>query len=495
MILVYCPHEKDQIMNCAANWLGLCAALAAGEACGFALSRFASLWIVVAALGVPVVLALYAFGARWTRFVVTFLAGLVLALAAAHSRNEALDEATWRNSGKPFTRVFKVEGDGWSRKERNGVRWTSFPASADAVKVLVVFPRAADDPCPLRGETWECAGWLERMKVDDISRRRRLWVKGKGTFARRIESPRGEFAARLAELRSALSRRMGIGLDDSDPAVALNRAILLGEKSRLSKADRGAFAAAGTIHVFAISGLHVMLVAQTLFLVLALFGCPLRLAGVLLVPVLWFYVAMTGFSPSAVRAAAMATLHHLAPLFWRRQNGIVAWSLTFLFVYAMDPMKMHDIGCALSFSVMLGIMLWGKFTADFIKNRVFAAVFMSVAIWAVGTPIAAHAFGRVTPGGIIANLALIPAAGVSVKAALAGLMASVFSDRLAAYANNFAALVANVMAGLSHFFAHVPGANLEVAPWSMTVCVAWYAALAILLAALRVYLTRRKRTI
>ncbi len=453
------------------------------------------MWSVVAFLSIPIVLALCALGWKWAKFFVTFLLGFILALAASHSRNEVLEEATWRNAGKPFTRVFKVEGDAKSRSERNGIRWTSFPASVDSLKVLVVYPRATDDPCPKRGETWECAGWLERMKEDDISRRRRLWVKGTGTYARLVASPRGAFAARLADLRAALSRRMGIGLDESDPAVALNRAILLGERTRLSKADRGAFAAAGTIHVFAISGLHVMLVAQAIFLVLSLAGCPLRFAGILLVPALWLYVAMTGFSPSAVRAAAMASLYHLAPLFWRRQNGIVAWSLTFLVVYALDPAKMYDVGCALSFAVMLGIMLWGKFTADFIRGRLLSALVMSVAIWSVGMPIAARAFGRVTPGGIIANLALIPAADISVKAGLAGLMASTVSDRLAAYVNNFAALVANVMSGLSHFVAHIPGANIQIAPWSLSACAAWYGAMALLLFALRKYLTRRRRTI
>lgn len=480
-------------MNYAANWLILCGALAAGEACGFALSKFASLWIEYAMLSAVLILALYAFGAKGLRFIAVFLIGLILASAAAHTRNEALAEATLRNSVTPFTRIFKVEGDARSLPRKNGICWTSFPATADFLKVRVVFPRKANDPCPKRGELWECAGWLERMKEDKVSLRRSLWVKGTGTYARLVKSQRGTFAAKLADFRSELSRRMGIGLDESDPAVALNRAILLGERSRLSKEDRGAFAAAGAIHVFAISGLHVMLVAQVLFFTLAICGCPLRPAGLLLVPVLWLYVAMTGFSPSAIRAAAMATLYHLSPLFWRRQNGIVAWSLTFLFVYAIDPMKMHDVGCAMSFAVMLGIILWGKFTADFVKDKILSSLIMSVAIWAVGTPIAAHVFGRITPGGIVANLALVPAAGVSVKAALAGLLASVLSERLAAYANNLAALVANVMSGLSHFVASLPGANFEVAPWSITACIAWYAALALLLAALRGYLIRRRR--
>ncbi len=480
-------------MSCPANWLWLCISLALGETCGFALSKVAALWPAFAALALAVSLALYAFGARGTRFVVTFFSGLLLALVAAHERNTALEEATWRSTGKPFTRVFKVTGDAKCSRPRNGVSWTSFPASASSVKVRVIYPRRQGEAIPKRGEEWQCAGWLERMKEDEPGRLRKLWVKGKGTYVRRIETKRGRFAAWLVDARAELSRRMGIGLDESANAADLNRAILLGERTRLSRADRDAFVAAGTIHIFAISGLHVMLVAHCIFMALMFMRCPLRFAGLLLVPALWLYVAMTGCSPSSVRAATMASLQYMAPLFWRKPDGLVAWSMTFFCVYAADPCKIYDVGCALSFAVMLGIVFWGRFTAEFVKSRALSAIVMTAAIWAAGAPIAAHAFGRVTPGGMLANLALIPAAGISVKAALAGLFASVFSERVAAHINNFAALVANGMSGLSRAVAKIPGANFEVTPWSIPACIAWYALLVLALVLLRAYLTQRKR--
>ncbi len=479
-------------MTCSATWLAICAALALGEACGFSCSRFASLWPAALALGAFACLAIHASGARVLKFALAFFTGLVLSLFAAHTRSVALADATSRSSGKPFVRIFTVEGEARALPPKNGISWTSFPAQANCLKVRVVFPRSEDAPMPRVGESWECAGWLQRMKEDDIGRRRRLWIKGTGTYARPVRTRHGDLAARLGALRDELSRRMGIGLDESECAADLNRAILLGERTRISSRDRDAFVAAGTIHIFAISGLHVMLVAQTLFVMLSLLRCPLRLVGPLLIPVLWLYVAMTGFSPSAVRACSMATLQYLAPLFWRKSNGLVAWSLTFLVVYSIDPMKMFDTGCALSFAVMLGIMFWGRFTAEFVRGRTLSAIVMSLSTWAVGTPIAAHAFGRVTPGGILANLALIPAAGISVKAALAGLLASVFSEKLAAHINNFAALVANAMSGLSRAVSRLPGANMTVSPWSAATCVAWYAFLALALIALRRYLEYRR---
>jgi len=482
-------------MTCPAKWLALCAALAAGEACGFAASRFAALWPAALCAAPLPALACRAVRGRGGFAAAAFAAGLALALAAAHARNETLAEATDRSCGSPFARAFSVGEPVRVLPPKGGVRWVSFPSAAGRLRVRVVLPVGEGGRVPAPGETWACAGWLERTASDDPSRRRALWVKGAGTYARlAAEAPSGTPAARLRRVREDLSRRMGIGLRDAS-AADLGRALLLGERSRLPKRDRDAFVAAGTVHVFAISGLHVMLVAGTLSFALALAGCPVRLAGPALVPLLWLYVALAGGAPSAVRAAAMASLRCLAPLFWRRDDGLVAWSATFLAVYAADPLKLYDVGCALSFAVMLGLVFWGRFARDYVPNRLAAALVTTLAAWAAGTPVAAHAFGRVTPGGVLANLALLPAAAASVKASLLGLAASFVSDRLAAYANNAAALVTDAMSSLSRVVASLPGANVEVAPWSLPVCVAWYAALALLLWLLRSVLARRRRTL
>ncbi len=461
------------------EWLALCASLAAGEWCAFASSFLSPLWPLAAFAALAALVACVAFPFRLSRLAAVFAAGFALALHSAQSRRDVLEEAHVLGCGRPFVREFRVEGGVRLTPPSDGFVWASFLGSAAAVRVRVIFPLAVSSPAPQAGETWECAGWLERTKADDPSRRRRLWVKGRGTYARRVS--RGGCAALLGRIRADLSRRMGIGLPEGCAAADLNRAILLGERSRLRRADRDAFAAAGTIHVFAISGLHVMLVAHAFAFLLALAGCPYRLRGVLLVPALWIYVAMTGASPSAIRAAAMASLFFAAPLFWRRPDALVAWAVTFLAVYGGDPMKLFDTGCALSFAVMLGIFFCGRLAAGRVRGRFAASLVMTFAAWAAGTPIAAHAFGRVTPGGILANLALLPAAGVSVKAGMAGIAASFVSDSLAAHVNNFAALVAGTMADVSRIVAALPGADISVEPWPISVCAAWYLALALLL--------------
>ena len=109
-----------------------------------------------------------------------------------------------------------------------------------------------------------------------------------------------------------------------------------------------------------------------------------------------------------------------------------------------------------------------------------AAVMMSLTCrpaWAAGAPIAANAFGRFTPGGIVANLALLPAAALSVATGVVGALAGFVSETAAAHFNNLAALVTRAMTGVSRAVAGLGWANFEVEEWGFGACAAWYASL------------------
>ena len=280
----------------------------------------------------------------------------------------------------------------------------------------------------------------------------------------------------LAAARRDFARRVALGLDDRRDLVQLNRAILLGERADLPPRLKRTFVESGTIHMFAISGLHVMAVVRVIMFLLRVLFVPRRLVGAAAIPILWGYVALIGGPPSAVRAALMASLSCLAPLFGRRPDGIVAWALTFLVVYVARPALIVDVGCGLSFAVMLAILG----ACERLRDRpegLGKLLAVTAAAWAAGVPLAAHVFGRVTPGGLLANLALVPAACVTVYAGALGLLASYVSEPLAAHLNNLSALFTKAMVILSEGVSRLPGANVEVPNWPICLCAEWYAAL------------------
>lgn len=275
-------------------------------------------------------------------------------------------------------------------------------------------------------------------------------------------------------VRRDLSRRVGIGLEHDRDTAALNRAILLGERDKLPWRLKKTFIESGTIHVFAISGLHVMVVAKVLTGLLGLMLIPRRFLGAVMIPMLWGYVLVIGSPPSAVRAALMASFYFLAPVFWRRPSAIRAWVLAFLTVHLVAPRMIADVGSALSFSVMLAIILAEEFARS-LGDGWRLRLWTTFSAWLAGVPIAAHVFGRVTPGGIIANLGLIFTAELSVVAGIVGALVSFVSTTLAAYFNNFAGLVTKAMVLISEGVSRLPGSNFETERWSCLQCVEWYA--------------------
>ena len=311
-----------------------------------------------------------------------------------------------------------------------------------------------------RGETLRFSPWLRGM------RRREM----------RMDPGRSLPPAARA-VRDDISRRVGIGLERQPEAAAINRALLLGEKSGIPRETRNAFVRSGTIHVFAISGLHVMIVAGLLAHMLSALLVPRRFAGAAALPAVWAYVFIIGAPPSAVRAAAMASLRFAAPVFWRKPSDLTAWSLTFLAVHLAKPGNIEDVGCRLSFAVMLAVIAACRF-AERLPRGWRRRLSVGAATWAAGLPIAAQAFGRITPGGLVANIALVPAAGFAVHAGALGALSSCVSERLAAHFNNAAALVAGAMEGISRAVASLPGANFEVCAWTWAECAAYYAAIA-----------------
>ena len=312
--------------------------------------------------------------------------------------------------------------------------------------------------------------------------REKPWMRGVRSYARQEgQSPC------VREIKADLSRRVGIGLEYDYETIALNRAILLGERARLPARTKQVFVESGTMHVFAISGLHVMAVAKVLVCLLALCGLPRRGAGAAAIPILWGYVHLIGSPPSAIRAVIMASFYCLAPLFWRRPNLLRAWALAFLSIHLFSPLMIANVGNALSFSVMLALALaveWEHRAGVRVPSVVVAIV-----VWAAGVPIAAHVFGRVTPGGILANLVLITAATWTVFSGVVGVLASFLSETLAAHLNNLSALCTQAMVGVSEFVARLPYASLDVGRWTLLQCAEWY-----LMVALIVFLVHSVRS-
>lgn len=149
-----------------------------------------------------------------------------------------------------------------------------------------------------------------------------------------------------------------------DDTAGFMTALLTGERAGLDFSTRNALSLSGIYHTVAVSGMHVSIL---LGMILMLCGTRKKLAALIGVPVVFFFVLMTGGSASAVRAGCMQTLLLLAPLARRENDPLTSLSAALMLLLASDPWSIYNVGLQLSFAAVAGILLF----ANKIQNAVF----------------------------------------------------------------------------------------------------------------------------
>lgn len=159
-------------------------------------------------------------------------------------------------------------------------------------------------------------------------------------------------AALPARIRLHLLERSEAVFQDGAPLMS---ALLLGDKAGFSDSFTDAVADAGVSHVFAVSGMHLSLLAgAVLFLTRGR-----RRLSLMAVGAIWLFAAVTGFPASVVRAAVMQTAMLGAPLFGREHDSLTALAAALIVLLAANPFAIADLGLQLSFLSVLGLLTLG----------------------------------------------------------------------------------------------------------------------------------------
>ena len=156
-------------------------------------------------------------------------------------------------------------------------------------------------------------------------------------------SVRGVFDSTRQWMLGNLERR----LDADSHAVA--GAILLGERSQITAQRMQTFMCTGTIHLFAISGLHVGMLALVLTFPLRFF--PRWRSTILITTLLaiWVYAVLTGARPPVVRASILVSTFCICSLSYRVVIPANTLALAGIIILAYNPSSLFQIGTQLSF--------------------------------------------------------------------------------------------------------------------------------------------------
>lgn len=254
---------------------------------------------------------------------------------------------------------------------------------------------------------------------------------------------------------------------------ALADALLLGRREGLDRELSDRFAKSGLVHLLAISGGHVALIAAALMLagsVLRQGRTRVTWASLILVGV---YLAVIGAPASAVRSGIMVGLGLAAVLLQRPSAALPIVAASSLVILAFRPTAVLDPGFQLSYAGVLGILLMRRA----MLRRVPAAwlghpaarwtvesLVVSAAAFVATAPVTAYHFGQIAPVSIVANLPAVPLTSL----ALVGVGVSALVEPIVPpLGQMFAAgtgLALDLLDGVARYAAAVPGGHRAVAP-------------------------------
>ena len=220
------------------------------------------------------------------------------------------------------------------------------------------------------------------------------------------------------------------GMEDERDVMA---GMAFGFKSGISTETTRMFRALGVSHLLAVSGLHTALLAQAMLALLRFLKTPRKTASLLTAGFVLLFVALTGFTPSAVRAGVMSMVMLLGLLFGREPDSLNSLGLALLVIALPNPYAACDVGLLLSAAATFGILVlhppMKRATADRLKEKGGAyallarpvnAVMVTLAATLSTLPVILVTFGTISLISPLANLLMVPVSSVVTVATCLG---------------------------------------------------------------------------
>ena len=436
-----------------ALWLPV--AFGIGIASYFALAIEPSPMAAAALALVPALLALVApRGAPRAAATALTLAGLGFGTAALRTASVAAPVLAAPVSALVEGRVREItqSAGGLPRLTLDGVTIYGVAPEATPVRVRVTLRRPADGvgpgawvsvladlappgpPVAPGAFDFRRAAWFERLGAIGTARSAVALIA-----PARPPAPAERLSLALDTARAALSAALRGRIEGEAGAFAA--AIVTGDRSGLPVEALDALRDSSLAHLLAISGLHLAIVCGLVFgalrLGLALLpGVALRwpvkaIAALAALGAALAYLALSGGAVATQRAFLMAGVALGGVLAGRPALGLRGLAAAALVVLVLAPESLLSVGFQMSFAATLALLALYEAVRGWMPlapgggvgrrlGRYAAGLLLTSAVAGLATaPFSAWHFHRLTPFGLLANLAAVPAMGLVVAPALA----------------------------------------------------------------------------
>lgn len=356
------------------------------------------------------------------------------------------------------------------------VRWRGTPNFGDELKLFgIVEPL----PPPRNPGEFDMRSYLARRDVH-----RQLFVRypEDGVLLRRGGGSPILRAAQKA--RAWMQTSLCRGLENAPDVQTFLSGIVLGLRHQTPDDIEEPFQQTGTLHLFAVAGLHVGIVARLLWMLGVVAQLPRKWATALIIPLLLFYSAVTGLHTSSVRAAVMSSVLLGGFFVERKVFALNSLAAAAFLILCWDTNEIFSTGFQLSFAVVGAIILFADRPFGWLRRFAAPDPFLprsllrgarrwlhlslewlcrgasvSFAAWVGSLLLILWYFYLITPASLLANLIVVPIAFFVLAIALLSLVTAPLVPWLSIVFNNANWALAQLVLGIVHLFAQLPAGH------------------------------------
>lgn len=364
--------------------------------------------------------------------------------------------------------------------------------NGDQVKIL--WHCRAWQQAPVYGERWEIL-----LKHQSERNFNHSFATADENNSKIISAGHGNWLNRICyKGRRDAAELLSRGITRNPAAVSILHSVLLGYRASFSPELRDLFCKTGTLHIFAISGLHVSIIAVLMAVVLRWCGVSRVHWVYFLAPMLIVYTIATGGRASAVRACIMMILIYLGPVLSRKSDVLSSLAFAALLILSFAPGQLFDIGFIFSFAVVTGIVLIcpiiekpllrliepepmrlqpesrSTVILRCIASKFVTLIAVSVSAWLASTPLTMYFFQRFTPVALLSNILVVPLALLIVATGCLSLLMGSCLSLLAVLLNNLNLVFITALLKIMNMMTLVPFGNVETKQLHPAVVIAWY---------------------
>src|SRR5437867_7471711 len=359
------------------------------------------------------------------------------------------------------------------------VRWKGAPEFGDELKF---FGTAEPIPPPRNPGEFDMRSYLARRDV-----RRTFFVRYPEDGALVRHNGGNPILRAAQKSRAWMQNALCRGLENAPEVQDFLSGIVLGLRHQTPEDIEEPFQQTGTLHLFAVAGLHVGIVAALLWMLAMVARLSRKWATALIIPSLFFYAAVTGLHVSSVRAAVMSSILLGGFFFDRKVVVLNSLAAAAFFLLCWNTNELFSTGFQLSFAVVSAIILFADPLFGFLQRwgapdpflprsllrgprRLMHVGFewlcrgasVSVAAWMGSLPFVLWYFHIVTPISLFANLVVVPIAFFILAIALLSLLSTPLLTWLAVIFNNANLVLAQLVLGIVQLFAQLPGGHFYI---------------------------------